>query len=62
MEAGEEVTEQTIEREIDHALGHARALGGKGSPKKTRENSLVITKLEEARMWNTYDIQKKERP
>lgn len=58
-ETGEEATPQTIEREITRALGHAEACGNTAHG-RSRENSLVQTKLQEAQMWNTRDIQKKE--
>lgn len=52
--------EQTLESWINAALSRAKRAVESGEIKSTRESSLVITKLEEAQMWNTRDIQKKE--
>jgi hypothetical protein len=46
--------EQVLDDVINEALDAAMSVGN------SRENSLVITKLEEARSWNTLDIQRKE--
>ncbi len=37
--------------EIDEALNEARTLNGEGSATRSRQLSLAITKLEEARFW-----------
>lgn len=53
-----DVEPATPERDVDDAIN--QAIAETLAAGNSRENSLVLTKLEEARSWNTLDIQRKE--